>query len=113
MRRFGKRFGCAAFLLMAVVVWAIPVRAATAAEAAPSTQPAQATSAPAAGSSNIVLKEDPTLRIWGMSPRHLLHVSIGAIVVYNVIGWSVLIYAIRRTAKASKQSDPVETGHSA
>lgn len=112
MQRFGKLFTRDIFLLLAILTCTLPAHSVTAAEAAPATQPAQATSAPAAGSSNIVLVEDPTLRIWGMSPRQLLHVSIAAIVVFNILGWTVLIYLIRRTKKQRQAEDAAQAGHS-
>lgn len=119
MQRFGRIFRRDTLFLLAILtctMLARPVMAADAVpstrpvEAAPSTQPAQATSAPAAGSSNVVLEEDPNLRIWGMSPRQLLHVSIAAIVVFNILGWSGLIYMIRRTKKQREAEDAAEAG---
>ena len=112
IHRFGKLFRRDTILLLAILTCTLLAHPVIAADTAPSTQPAQATSAPAAGSSNIVLIEDPTLRIWGMSPRQLLHVSIAAIVVFNILGWAVLIYMIRRTRKQRQEEDAAQAGQS-
>lgn len=124
MRPFSKLFARDTLLLLTILACTLLAHPVIAADSGPSTQPVeatlapaaapstQATSAPAAGSSNIVLKEDPTLRIWGMSPRQLLHVSIGAIVVFNILGWSGLIYMIRRTKKQRQEEDAAQAGQS-
>lgn len=112
MRRLDNLLRRHTVFLLVILGSILLTRPVMAAASAPSTRPAQATSAPAAGSSNIVLVEDPTLRIWGMSPRQLLHVSIGAIVLFNIIGWAALIYMIRRTARQRKEEDAAEAGRS-
>src|ERR1035437_1989062 len=81
---------------------ALPPRPAkTQASANPATAPATDTAtAPAATAetNKFHLDENPNLRIWGVfSPRQMLHLGITAIVIFNVIGWPLLLWAIYRT----------------
>jgi len=47
----------------------------------------------------VILKEDPNLRILGMSPRQMLHAGIAAIVLFNIVGGFVLWRVVRRSSE--------------
>ena len=54
----------------------------------------------------VMLVEDPSLRIWGMSPRQLLYASIAALALFNVIcgiflAWGIRAWGIRRDSESS------------
>lgn len=43
-----------------------------------------------------VLAEDPNMRMLGLSPMQMLYAGIGAIIVFNMVGWLFLWRAIAK-----------------
>lgn len=112
-----------AVALLTLAVWAAAAPTPVDSSQAPATQPSTApAAAPIAatttksdsplriGTTTVHLYEDPNMRIWGtFSPRQMLHLGIAAIVVFNLIGWGLLIYGIyrvKRSAAASSRQAP-------